>query len=357
MDRDQLIRMRLQRHQLTCLAAESPEALVRWMGAMQAQDYRQALWGIGARLPGSTARQVEAAIAGARIVRTWAMRGTIHFVPVEDVRWMVRLLAARVLARDARRQSQLGLDADVLARCDALIVSLLQGGKQMTRSALLAGLEQAGISMNGPRGYHILWSSGQMGTIVITETDDKEQTFRLLDDCTPHSRSLSPDEALIEITRRYFRSHAPATAHDFAWWTGLSVTEARQGIAALGTLLHRETIDGTPYWYSDEACADAPTQAVTLLPGYDEYLLGYRTRDAVLDPQFAERVCPGGNGVFQPMIVTDGRITGVWKRTFRKRDITLTRAPFVEGERGHDADLQAQIDRFAAFWEMPVTLT
>lgn len=352
-DDSQIAAMRMQRQRIAHSDLDTPEAVVRWMGAMQAQDYRQALWGIGARLPGSTVRGIEQAIADARIIRTWAMRGTIHFVPAEDAKWMVRLMAARMLEKDARRQSQLGLDAALLARCDAIFATLLEGGKRLTRSALLAGLEAEGIPVTGQRGYHILWYSGQTGTIAITQMDDKEQTFGLLDEIAPDAPPLTADEALAEMARRYFRSHAPATPHDLAWWTGLTVTEARWGIAMLDGMLHAEKIDGVTYWYSDEGSANGSARALYLLPGFDEYLLGYQNRAAVLDPQFAQQVCPGSNGVFYPMMVAAGRIIGTWKRVFRKRDIAITQKSFAGLSDAQSAAFITEAQRFSAFWGLP----
>jgi hypothetical protein len=356
MDDHHIAALRLHHHQLAHTSLTSPEAVVRWMGAMQAQDYRQALWGIGVRLPSVTAQQVEGAIAELKIIRTWAMRGTLHFVPAEDAKWMLNLMAVRVLAQSGRRQQQLELDAATFARCDALFVRLLEGGKRLTRSALLDHLEAEGIRTGGQRGYHILTNSAQRGLIAITAMDDKEQTFALLDECAPNAPSLSRDEALVEITRRYFRSHAPATAHDLAWWTGLTLTDARKGIADLGAALRRETLAGTPYWFSAESAhgtSGAPRMPISLLPAYDEYLLGYQNRAAILDPQFADKVCPGGNGVFQPMIVAEGQIVGIWKRTFKQREITITYAPFTRLSPAHTAACESALERFGAFWKMP----
>ena len=138
---------------------EKPEDVVRWMGALQAQDYLQAVWAIGARTQSSTLADVEQALEDGKIIRTWPMRGTIHFVPTEDARWMLQLSAAKMLAADGRRMAQLDLTVEIMARCQDLFCSALSGGKRLSRPEIMALLEEAGISTQGQRGYHILWYS------------------------------------------------------------------------------------------------------------------------------------------------------------------------------------------------------
>ncbi|MGF1471471.1 MAG: winged helix DNA-binding domain-containing protein, partial [Rubrobacteraceae bacterium] len=222
---------------------ETPEEVVRWLGAVQAQDYLQALWAIGLRLRSGTVADVEQAIADGKIVRTWPMRGTIHFVPPEDVRWMLELSASRVLARDGRRLEQLGLSREVMERCKDLFRAGLEGGRLLRRPDMMRVLDDAGISTEGQRGYHILWYLAQSGVICMGPMRDKQQTFGLLDDWAPDSRELSREESLAELTRRYFAGHGPATVHDFARWAGLTIAETRSGIEAATPELVSEKID------------------------------------------------------------------------------------------------------------------
>jgi len=301
--------------------------VVQWMGAMQAQDYTQAVWAVGLRMQNGTLAAVEAALARAQIVRTWVMRGTIHFAPPQDVRWMLKLAAARILARDQRRLAQLELSVDDMARCADLLRGILAGGRVLPRAAVLAALEQAGISTQKQRGYHILWYAGQAGVICMGPMQDKQQTFVLLDDWVAAGRTLSTEEALAELAQRYANSHAPATAQDLAWWAGISVGEARRGFADAG--LASEKIDGITYYLGQNPAPTQPNTASYLLPGYDEYLLGYKERGAVISPDHARRVVPGGNGVFYPIIVQNGQVVGTWKRALKKKGIEITLDPFL----------------------------
>jgi hypothetical protein len=310
---------------------EKPEEVVRWLGAIQAQDYLQALWAIGLRLKSATVADVEQAILEGKIIRTWPMRGTLHFVPPEDAKWMLKLSASRVLAKDGRRLKQLGLDEAIIERCKELFYEALKGNRRLSRSEMMELLEQAGISTENQRGYHILWYASQSGLICLGPMQDKQQTFVLLDEWVPNSRDLSREESLAELTKRYFASHGPATVHDFAWWSGLTVTEARAGLEAAIPELISESIDGKEYWMTSDAPGHTAydKSGVDLLPAFDEYLIGYKDRAAVLTVEDAQKVVPGKNGIFLPTIVVGGRVVGTWKRKLKKNSIDITLSPFT----------------------------
>jgi Winged helix DNA-binding domain len=310
---------------------EKPEELVRWLGAIQAQDYLQSLWAIGLRLKSATVADIEQALFDGRIVRTWLMRGTLHFVPPEDAKWMLTLSASRMLAKDGRRLKQLGLDEEIMERCKELFYDALKGNKRLSRQEMMTLLEEAGISTENQRGYHILWYVSQSGLICLGPMQNKQQTFVLLDEWAPSSRDLSREESLAELARRYFASHGPATVHDFAWWAGLTVTEARSGLEEAMSELISEKIDGKEYWTTSDAPTDIAydMSGVELLPAFDEYLLGYKDRAAVLTVEDAPRVVPGKNGIFLPTIVVGGRVVGTWKRKLKKNSIDITLSPFT----------------------------
>ncbi|MCU0514283.1 MAG: winged helix DNA-binding domain-containing protein [Anaerolineae bacterium] len=306
------------------------------MGALQAQDYGQAIHAIGLRTQSATLAQVEQAIAAGKIIRTWPMRGTIHFIPAQDARWMLQLTAARMIARDARRLQQLNLSTGEIEQCKSIIYDALNGGQRLTRSVLLQTITAAGISTTGQRGYHILWNIAQQGLICIGPVQNKEQTFALLNEWAGEQRSLDGDEALAELAVRYFRSHGPATLHDFVWWAGITMKEARIGTGGAGDRLRQQTQAGETYWLAADAEAALAGSGMVLLPGFDEYLLGYQTRTAVLAPQHAPKVCPGGNGIFFPMIIHDGQIVGTWKREIKTQSVVI-RPVLFEGAIDHDA--------------------
>jgi hypothetical protein len=348
---------RLANHGIANPTFIQPGDVVTWLGAVQAQDYAGALWAIGLRMTGATERSIEQAIAERAIVRTWPMRGTLHFVAAQDVRWLLALLTPRVIARSAGRYRQLELDEATFARGKEVFAKALQGGQQLTRAEMLQELEQAGISTAGQRGYHLLGRSAQDGLICFGTRRGKQQTFVLLDEWVPLTRSLPRDEALAGLTRRYFTSHGPATVQDLMHWAGLTAAEAKTGLAAAGMALIQETIADRVCWMpceTPEIYHDTPS--VHLLPGFDEYLLGYRDRSAVLDPAHAQRICPGGNGMFNPTIVIDGVVTGTWKRTFKGGAVVIEATPFRPFTAAENETLSAAADRYGRFLGLPVVL-
>ncbi|WP_423224640.1 winged helix DNA-binding domain-containing protein [Candidatus Amarolinea aalborgensis] len=331
--------------------------VVAWLGALQAQDYGGTLWAIGLRMAGATERRIEQAIAERTIVRTWPMRGTLHFVAANDVRWMLALLAPREIAGSAGRSRQLELDEATFARSQEVFAKVLQGGKQLTRAEMLQALEQAGIATTGQRGYHLLVHSAQDGLICFGSRRGKQHTFALLDDWIPPAQPLARDEALTELTRRYFSGHGPATAQDLMRWAGLTAAEVKRGLEAVGKELIQETIAGRVYWMPSSTPAPSrDTQSAYLLPGFDEYVLGYGDRSAVLDPVYAQRICPGDNGMFIPTLVIDGEVRGTWKRTLRKNAVVIEAAPFRPLTTGENHALDAAAQRYGEFLGVPVVL-
>ncbi len=347
---------RLVTHRLAGAPCTTPEEVVRWMGALQAQDYTQALWAIGLRTRSSTLAHVERAIAERKIVRTWPFRGTLHVVPAEDARWMLTLSAPRALRGATRRMTQLELDEAAMERCATLFRDALAGGKRLTRAAMMTLLDDAGTTPTGQRGYHILWRLAQGGLICFGPRDGAQQTFVLLDEWIPSSREIPREEALAELAGRYFRSHGPATVHDFAWWAGLTLTDARSGCDAAQSRLIVDRIDGKDYWRSGDSSGYAAHDGSTvhLLPGFDEYVLGYTDRGDVLAPEHASKIVPGNNGVFMPSVVVAGHVAGVWKRTLTKNTLGITLHPFAPLTATDDS-MAAAAQRYGDFIGVPVT--
>jgi hypothetical protein len=348
-----LARQRLSSQHLTTPTFERPGALVQWMGAVQAQDYLGALWAVGLRVAHATEGAIEQALADRTIIRTWPMRGTLHFVAAADVRWMLELLTPRIVAGSAWRLKQLDLDDAVIARSKELFINALHGGKQLTRDALYNALEAGGVATGGGRGLHLLGQLAQSGIICFGAREGKQHTFALLDEWAPGARSMERDAALAELARRYVTSHGPATLQDFAWWSGLAIADARVGIEMAKPHLAQEILDGKTYWLpmSLPTPIDAPSRAY-LLPPYDEYTVAYKDRDAVLDPAYAKQA---GNGIFSPVIVVDGRVVGTWKRSFKQNTVVLTAQPFTELGETERRALEVAAQRYSDFLGMSVS--
>ncbi len=226
----------------------SPADVVRSLGAVQAQDYGQALWAIGLRTKGSTLATVLEAIESGKILRTWTMRGTIHFVPAEDAKWMVSLIAERTIRSAAMRHANLELDDTTFRRAEALFREALGGGTRLARPVLMKLLDDNGITTKDQRGYHILWTLALRGVLCVGPMEEKRQTFALLDEWAPNARELSREEGLGELARRYFMSHGPATLADFAMWSGQTLTNAKIGLEIAKPSLTVELVGGLDYW-------------------------------------------------------------------------------------------------------------
>jgi hypothetical protein len=345
----QLARQRLHSQHLAATTLSDPADVVRWLGAVQAQEYLGALWAIGLRTRGATGRTVEQAIAERRIVRTWPMRGTLHFVAAEDTRWMLELMTPRVTAGAAGRlQREFGLDRRVLGRSADVVARALEGGRRLTRPALYRVLDQARIPTAGGRGLHIVWSLAHGGLLCYGPRDGQQHTLVLLDEWVPGARRLAREEALAELARRYFTGHGPATAHDFAWWSGLLLRDALAGIAFARGWLASVEVAGRTYWVSPSLPDGSRSSGrAQLLPAFDEFTVAYRDRSAVLAAAQAWRA--RGLALLDPTVVVDGRVVGFWSVRAAGGGPKVRLQPFARlGETARRAVAAAQ-RRYAAF--------
>lgn len=316
------------------------------LGAVQAQDYRGSLWGIGLRTARATEGDVERAIAERSIVRSWPLRGTLHFVASKDIRWMLHLLAPRILARCRARHRQLELDEATFAKSRQQLEKALEGGRSLTRPEAYALLEQAEIATAEQRGIHVLSALAMQGILCFGARRGRQSTFVLLDEWIPKSRALDRDEALGELARRYFRSHGPAQLVDFSWWAGLPLGEARLGLEIAGKDLAKRVAGAREYW-SAPSCPPSPYGTVAhLLPPWDEFTVAYRDRDAFLDPAHANRA---RNGIFSAVVTIDGRIAGLWRRREKDDRVVVEADLFGRHPRAALTSLERAVARYAEF--------
>jgi hypothetical protein len=329
--------------------------VVRWFGAMQAQDMASGLWSLGVRLPHLTAAGVTAALERREAIRTWPMRGTVHLVPPADAHWMLDLMGVRALAGAAKRRAAIGLTEEVADRGVEVLAAALKG-RRLTRAECLATLIDAGIPLSGQMGYHLLWYASQRGVTCIAPHVGKEQTFVLLDEWVPEPNRPSRAEALGIIAARFFRSHGPATRADLARWTGLTMTDVKAGIAAAGDRLATVRVDGAEMLLDPAVLAAGPHAAAgdwAALPGFDEYMLGYKDRAMLMDPEHLQAVVPGGNGVFQATLVHGGRVVGTWKRTLGAKAVTIDVFPLTPLEPAERRQAEAALEPYARFVGLP----
>jgi hypothetical protein len=325
------------------------------MLAVQAQDLPGAKWSLGLRTTGGTEAAVDASLGAREVVRSWPLRGTLHLVAADDIAWLLALTGSRQVDRAAPRRRALGItDADI-DRVGEAVRAALAGGRTLSRDRLLDRIAAAGVATDGQRGYHLLWYLAHVGVLVMGPADGRGQAFALLGDWVPVPPAIDRDEALARLALRYLRSHGPATDADLARWAGIPLGEARRGRSACGTALATMELGGVSYHLDpevlDRGTADAPPPGprVHLLPGFDEYLLGYRDRSAVLAPEHADRIVPGGNGMFRPTVVVDGRVAGTWRRTARAGGILVVPEPFDPPDAALQAGLPDAVAAYGSF--------
>ena len=343
-----IAQQRLVNQGLTRAGRRRPADVVGWLGAVQAQEYAAASWGLGLRMhDGAVAEDVERAFAQHRILRTHVMRPTWHFVAAADIRWLLELTAACVHRRMAPYDRQLGLDAATLTRSTVVIERALGDGRYLTRAELGDALQRAGLAMDHIRLAHTAMHAELEGVICSGPRRGKQLTYGLLAERVPPAARLSRDEAVAELTRRFFRSHGPATTRDFAWWSGLTTVDAMRGLEM--NRAGHVVVDGRKYWALRHTPAEPTPGLLHLLPVYDEYLVAYRDRDAVPHGPVAMGFGSARTVRFQHPLIIAGQVAGTW------RPVLNTRAPGIEvaplrrlagGERDALAEAAARYGRF-----------
>ena len=296
--------------------------------ALQAQDAAGSLWSVGVRT-GATRAEVEAAVTARLVTRSWPMRGTLHLLATEDVRWMCRLLAAEMTTAERTRHAQLDLTPATLERAREVLGDALRGGVAMPRPDVLDTLRTNGIDPSGQRGAHILGRLCQEALLCQGPACERQPTFVLLDDWVPWSWDPGREEAMAALATRYVAGHGPVTVRDLAGWIGRTLTFAREAVALAGDQVRLTEIGGEAYLVPPEPAPVASTTAVRLLPGFDEYILGYKDRSVMMSAAEELRVVPGKNGMFLGTVTVGGIVVGTWGRRTAARGTVVTVTPFA----------------------------
>lgn len=311
-----LLRLLAQRVAGPLLA--TPREVVGLLTAVQAQDEPGSITSVALRTAARDRAAVIAAFDAGEVVRTWPMRGTLHTILAADLAWMLPLMTPGPRANGARRRPQLGLSEADVSRAADVAVAALAGPGGLLRAELLAHWDDAGLATAGGRGYHLIAELAQQGLLCLGPYRGGDQSFVLVDAWVRAPRVLDRADAVAEVALRYFRGHGPATVKDLMRWTGLPARDVRPAVEAVRDQLAAATVDGaehlmdpaTPELLAEHGDA---ARAVVLLPGFDEVILGYQDRSMTLDPAHADRIVPGGNGVFRPTVLVDGRVVATWK--------------------------------------------
>jgi hypothetical protein len=351
-----ICRWRLAGEFLTTRGPVRAAEVVRVLGAVQSQDYSGAKWALAQRTRAGTDATVEREIDAGDILRTHVLRPTWHFVVPADIRWMLALTGPRISAAMAPANRRLELDRDVYRRTRRVFEKAL-AGTCLTRAELKDHLERSGVATGTVQRLAHLMMQAELDAVICSgPRRGKQFTYALLDERVPTAPSLERDEALAELTRRYFTTRSPATPRDFAWWSGLTVADAKRGIDLMGPSLERVTLGDVHYWIASDRRLPRRSESAHLLPNYDEYFVGFRDRRSIAQRIGCMSSVMGASALVPHVIIVDGELVGIWKRTLGRTSVALmlqyqTRVTPAERER-----VVAAAQGFGKFLGLPVEL-
>jgi hypothetical protein len=342
-----ILQLRLYNQLLTHKKFKTAGEVVSWFGAIQSQDFEGAKWALGQRIEGSTEAIIQQAYDKGEILRTHMMRPTWHFVSPADIKWMLALTASRVNAACAGTFRQVQLDDKIFKTSNAIITKALQKGKPLTRNELKIALQQKKIQTDDIRMICLLLKAEIDGLICSGPRQGNQFTYMLLEDRISNAISFNKDEALAALTKRYFNSHGPATIKDFAWWSGLTITDAKKGVELIKPYLLNEKVENEIFWFSFSMAAIKETKpAIHLLPAFDEYTVAYKNRNIILHRASATQ---SSLEILNPVILQKSQVIGKWKRVIDKKNVIIKTIPFVSLSQSANKNIRAIARSYAKF--------
>lgn len=354
---EEIAESRMQNLGLSAPSFRGVAETVRWLGAVQAQDYGPAKWALGLRAPTIDDKAVEKALSAGEIIRTHVLRPTWHFVPNDDLRWMLAFTGPRIHAKNTYMLRKIGLDDAALRKSSRVIASALKGGNQLTRVELAGILTAAGFAAKETLlTYHLMYAE-LTGVLCSGPRKGKHHSYMLLEERVPEGLKFSGDAALAELAKRYFQSHGPATIDDFAWWSGLGKTEAKRGIELLGSTLAVEKIEGMTFWRTAIAKRKpSSAEQAYVLQGYDEYIVGYRESKWALDLAGRARARVTSRESYVGLVLLGSQLAGHWKRSLRAEEIEFEMAVYDRCTRSQREALELAAERYGKFFGGEATL-
>ncbi len=342
----ELLQRRLSSQLLQPKRLGTAQDAVRHMGAMQAQDYAMAKWAIGIR-SGEDESFISQAIDSGKILRTHVLRPTWHLVAAEDIHWMLELTAPHLLGPLYSSSKKMGLDMALLRKATSIIRKLLSNHQYMTREEIMTALQKHHIPTDGLKPSHIMMHAEVERVVCSGPMRGKNFTYALMEERIGTTPAFAKEEALADLALRYFKSRGPATTADFSWWSGLNVTNSRLAVALIKNKLESVTIDGQVYLFSPES-DPVGLKSLHLLPAFDEFLISYKDRTAAIEVAHQPKAFTR-NGLFNPVILINGKAEGVWKRTFNKNKVVFDFQPFQHIDEEKMMEIITAAGRYALF--------
>lgn len=349
MTEQQILNIRLHNQQLAKHDFKTAAEVVAWLGAVQAQDYLGALWSVGMRLKNADESLVEKALQNGTIVRSWPMRGTLHFTSPDDLRWMLKYLASRIKSKMQSVLRKDGVDEKMLSKSKKIWEKELQGKGAITRDEMYALLENAKIGTSGTRGLHMLGDAAQQGLICFGPRQGKQQTFVLLDEWIPSKKPiLEKDEAMARLATLYIQSHGPIVVEDLAWWAGITKTEAKSAIESVRDKVKEIKLNDRSYFFFDDEGRISSNSKTWLLPTYDEYGVAYKERSLFITPEDWKKA----GSFFTSAIMHKGKMTGLWKRTLEKDSVKVVTKKFRNFTEAEKKSLSKSLNQYSNFLDL-----
>jgi hypothetical protein len=335
-----------------------PEDVVGWFGAAQSQEYEPAKWGIAMRTTNAGNASLDRLVDEGRILRTHALRPTWHFVLPEDIRWIQALTGPRVHVLNGHYYRQLGLDGELLTRCEGLIARWLEDEGDLTRTELGERLGVEGIEAKGNRLGYIMINAELNGLVCSGPRRGAAHTYALISKRAPKALELTEDQALLELTIRYFQSHGPATVKDFRWWSSLTIAQIRRGLELAGDRVHNEKVGDHELWSLDGTNSSFPIRStVHLLQAYDEYTVAFADTKAAVDAAGIGTAAPViERRAFYNALVVDSQLAGWWRRKLSRSDIELEVKPIRQLTEEELGLLRETAEAYGRFHGLPVRL-
>jgi len=341
--------LRLSNQQIISSNFKAAKEVVDWMGAMQAQDYNMTKFAVGIRSNNLTDQSVESAVSKGEIIRIHILRPTWHFVSPENIYWMLELTSSRIKAFMKSRNKILGLTEEILKKSNKLIERAIYRRGHLTREELISVLEKSKIVTGRNRASHIFINAELEELICSGEIKNKKQTYALLKERVPKINSFNRDESLEKLVQKYFSSHGPATIKDFAWWSGLNASDSKRALDMVKSNLVSETIGEQTFWFTkNTSLSTLKSNKVYLLPAFDEFIIAYTDRTAALNSDHLKKTVIR-NGMFMPVIVINGQVAGLWKRTIKKDEVFVETDYFRSIRKSEEKLIREQFEKFASF--------
>jgi Winged helix DNA-binding domain len=354
---EEIVHRRMYGQHLWGTPLKNPQTVVRRLAALQSQEFHFAKWSVAQRAKGVTEAAMDKAFADGTILRTHLLRPTWHFVLPEDIRWMLKLTAPRVNAVVAHYYRKLELDEKLFTKVNSTFANVLEGGRHLTRKELGAVLERSGIAVDSSRLGFMMMRAELDGVVCSGALRGKQHTYALLDERAPKAKELDRDEALAELTRRYFTARGPATLKDYLRWSSLTAAEGKAAIDMVKSELDRDEVDGRTYWFEPSQRPERTSSTrIDLVQGYDECIMSYsESRDVLASTAPGEG--PVDQSPFIHAVLLNGRLLGHWRHASRTKYVIVETFLYRPLNRVEMKALEAAVDRYAEFKGVPITIT